>query len=431
MNGAEYSALLQVDGLSDDDLRTAASVVEWLVAVVSSRRALRERFLKGCSALPFGISRRLRTLSLFSRRVSEKPSESEKLRAEPPASLPAEAGLDDALDSLGAVLNALGRVSFDIDGEPQDAVRSTFERWAQHVLVGSAVSSEGAGGGQKRDWGGLRRFVLAHRKREVGYVVKALDDLRSAVFAFTSAFSRVLGEDDKGDAAVKAQLSRLESATKTTDTTAVTREALATVRVVNESIERRAERHRAELGELAQHVRKLSRELEHAKQVGATDGLTRVPNRACFDEYLSRTVALAALSSGDVYLMMVDVDHFKAKNDTFGHAGGDVALKAIADRLSRTFPRRGDLVARYGGDEFAVVLRDLRVDEARLLAERLVAGVRTTEATHAGKPIKLTVSVGLAPRRDGDAPESWIARADSALYAAKEAGRDRWAERLE
>ena len=95
--------------------------------------------------------------------------------------------------------------------------------------------------------------------------------------------------------------------------------------------------------------------------------------------------------------MMVDVDHFKEANDTFGHGGGDVALKAVADTLSRTFPRRGDLVARYGGDEFAVVLRGLRVDEARLLAERLVTSVRSTVTTHAGRPMKLTVSVG-SPR---------------------------------
>jgi GGDEF domain-containing protein len=72
--------------------------------------------------------------------------------------------------------------------------------------------------------------------------------------------------------------------------------------------------------------------------------------------------------------MMVDVDRFKEVNDSFGHGGGDAALKAVADRQTRCFPRRGDLVARCGGDEFAVVLRDVRPEEARMLAERLVGG---------------------------------------------------------
>jgi diguanylate cyclase (GGDEF)-like protein len=340
---------------------------------------------------------------------------------------------DDALDLLGTILHTLGRVSFDVEDESQDAIRQTFERWAQHVLVGAratdAPDESGEHAGPKRDWAAVRRFVVSHRKREVAYVVKALGDLRNAVFAFTGAFSRVVGEDGKSDTVVKAQLARLEVAAKENNTTAITREALATVALVNDSIERRAQRHSAQLGELVAHVRQLNDQLERAKTAGSTDSLTRVPNRACFDEFLSRTVDLAALSSGAAYLMMVDVDHFKQTNDTLGHGAGDSALKAVADRLSRSFPRRGDLVARYGGDEFAVVLRDLRPDEARLLAERLVVAMRATTGEHLGKVVKVSVSVGLAPRREGDTALTWVARADAALYEAKQAGRDRWAER--
>ena len=324
-------------------------------------------------------------------------------------------------------------MSFDVDDDSQEEIHRTFERWAQHVLVGAKATDgpekSGEPAGPKRDWAAVRRFVIAHRKREVAYVVKALGDLRNAVFAFTGAFSRVVGEDGKSDLIVKSQLARLEVAAKENNTTAITREALATVALVNDSIERRAQRHSAQLGELVAHVRQLNDQLERAKTAGSTDSLTRVPNRACFDEFLSRTLDLAALSSGAAYLMMVDVDHFKQTNDTFGHGAGDIALKAVADRLSRTFPRRGDLVARYGGDEFAVVLRDLRPDEARLLAERLVVATRATTGEHLGNIVRVSISVGLAPQKEGDTPLTWIARADAALYEAKQAGRDRWAER--
>lgn len=366
-------------------------------------------------------------MSIFGRLASQKPPVSSPV---PSVRAPDDAADNPALDVLGQVLHTLGRFAFDVEDEDSDAVRQVFERWAQHVLVGAPVNPEGERPEEsgKRDWGGVRHFVQGHRRREVAYVVKSLDDLRRAVCVFTAAFTRVVGEDGKADAVVRAQLTRLEGATKDSDTAAITREALATVQVVGETIDRRAARLKAQLGELAAHVRQLSEQLQQAKLAGATDGLTRIPNRTCFDEFLARTVDLAAFSAGDVYLMMIDVDRFKQTNDSFGHGAGDAALKAVADRLSRSFPRRGDLVARYGGDEFAVVLRDVRPDEAKMLAERLVVAMRATAVEHLGKPLKLSVSVGLAPRKDGDTCETWIARADTALYRAKEAGRDRWAE---
>jgi diguanylate cyclase (GGDEF)-like protein len=328
------------------------------------------------------------------------------------------------------VLNTFGRVSFAIDDSGSEPVRVAFERWAQHVLVGAPLgdSKGGASATGKRDWGALKRFVTTHRQREVGYVVKSLEDLRGALCVFTAAFSRVVGEDGRGDVVVREQLARLEAAAKRQDTAAVAAEALLTVRVVGESIDRRSERHRAQVVELAGHVRQLSDQLQTAKKAGETDGLTQVPNRACFDEFLARTVDLAAFSTADVYLMMVDVDRFKQTNDALGHGAGDAALRAVADRLIRTFPRRGDLVARYGGDEFAVVVRDVRGDEARMLAERLVVAMRTTKAEHLGKQIPLSVSVGIAARKEADTCDTWIARADAALYRAKQEGRDRWLE---
>ncbi len=378
-------------------------------------------------------------MSIFGRRLSEtfrisgpsKPPSTARVASHPspPPSLPeASSSADDALDVLGMVLHTLGRVSFSIDDDGQTAVKHVFDRWAQHVLVGSPVNgdAERASATGRRDWGGLKRFVTSHRQREVAYVVKSLEDLRSALCLFTTAFSRVVGDDGKGDVVVRAQLLRLEEAARAKDTAAVTREALATVQVVGESIERRAERHRAELVELSTHVRKLSDQLDAAKKAGETDGLTRVPNRACFDEFLRHTVDLAAFAAGDAYLMMVDVDRFKHTNDTLGHGAGDAALKSVADRLIRTFPRRGDLVARYGGDEFAVIVRDVRPDEARMLAERLVVGMRGTKVEHGGKSIPITVSVGVARQHESESGEQWVTRADAALYRAKEEGRDRW-----
>ncbi len=138
-------------------------------------------------------------MSIFSRerrRVSEEPRGS--------GAFPTERGADTkddgaagALDTLASVLRTLGRVSFDLDDEPADSVKDTLERAAQHVLVGAPLQADGARAAVRRDWSGVGRVVLSHRRREVAYVVKALDDLRGAVRAFTTAFARVTADDGK------------------------------------------------------------------------------------------------------------------------------------------------------------------------------------------------------------------------------------------
>jgi len=357
------------------------------------------------------------------------PAASGEFRTTPVGKQEEEA--EAALDAMGAVLHLLGKASFDIGDETSDSIRKTFERWAQHVLIGAPVGEREEADpspGLKRDWGALRSFLAGHRKREVAYVVKAIGDFRTATWALIGAFARSMGEDGQSDATVKAQLGKLQEAAKSKDTDLLRREASNAVTLVGAALERRSARQRAQVGELAAHIRTLSVQLEEAKRSGQIDALTRAHNRACLDEYLARTTEIALVFAQPACLMMIDIDRFKAVNDTLGHTGGDAVLKAVADRLARIFPRRGDLVARFGGDEFAVVLRDIRLEEARTLAQRLVETVRATKVEHQGQSHGASISVGVAEWRMGDTRESWLARADKALYEAKRAGRDRWAE---
>ena len=145
--------------------------------------------------------------------------------------------------------------------------------------------------------------------------------------------------------------------------------------------------------------------LAHALAVARTDPLTGLPHRG----------ALAQAPPADAVLA-VDVDGLKATNDAHGHAAGDALLEAVADRLREAL-RRGDAVYRTGGDEFTVLLGQTDPEAARAIAERL------REAVTAGTAA--TVSIGVAIRRAGDTPEAVRERADTALYAAKAAGRDR------
>lgn len=171
----------------------------------------------------------------------------------------------------------------------------------------------------------------------------------------------------------------------------------------------------------------LRRSLGEAREQAETDGLTGIANRKRFD-YTMRGATKAATSDGEpLTLLMVDIDHFKRFNDTHGHQLGDQVLRLVARTLTDCV-RQGDLPARYGGEEFAVVLPRTTLSAGRPIAER----IRTTLAArkivrrNTGEELGgITISIGAALFRPGEAPAALIARADSALYAAKRQGRNR------
>ncbi|MBD5657424.1 MAG: GGDEF domain-containing protein [Candidatus Eremiobacteraeota bacterium] len=161
------------------------------------------------------------------------------------------------------------------------------------------------------------------------------------------------------------------------------------------------------------------------------DGLTGLANRRSFDEKLKAALVLAGRMKQPVALLMLDVDKFKTFNDNYGHQRGDEALQRVADCIRVALPRRSDLGARYGGEEFAAILPATGEADAVMIAERLRRLVVQMEVEHTGSAEGLlSVSIGISavdgPAGDVDAmAEALIARADAALYRAKEFGRNR------
>ncbi|MBS0392873.1 MAG: GGDEF domain-containing protein [Proteobacteria bacterium] len=156
------------------------------------------------------------------------------------------------------------------------------------------------------------------------------------------------------------------------------------------------------------------------------DGLTGLFNRRVLLLAARRDVAQAVRMHQPYSLMMMDIDHFKAVNDGHGHLGGDSALCHVADLL-RTRLRAQDMVGRYGGEEFLVLLPGTALHDAVVLAEVLRNAVEQSPATHEGQPIAVTLSIGVCGGRPQhvDAWDTLIRRADQALYTAKRAGRNR------
>ncbi|WP_082700417.1 sensor domain-containing diguanylate cyclase [Magnetospirillum sp. XM-1] len=175
----------------------------------------------------------------------------------------------------------------------------------------------------------------------------------------------------------------------------------------------------------------------HLRHLAMVDGLTGIANRRTFNETLGLEWRRAARSGTPLSLLMIDVDHFKAYNDHYGHQAGDECLRAVATALAATARRPGDLVARYGGEEFGVVLPGSTLAEAEALAEKMRLAVAALHLPHAASQTaaEVTISIGassLHPAPLSDASqgkpldtESLIANADTALYRAKTGGRNR------
>lgn len=164
-----------------------------------------------------------------------------------------------------------------------------------------------------------------------------------------------------------------------------------------------------------------------AQWLAMRDGLTGLYNRRSFTHHLERVLRLAQREQQPLALLLLDLDHFKAYNDSHGHPAGDEALRRIGQALEHFAARPLDMAARLGGEEFALLLHDSSPRHAQASAQALVHAVQALAIAHGASPVAevLTVSVGMALRRDGETPQAFYSRADRLLYEAKHSGRNR------
>ncbi|MFO0676857.1 MAG: GGDEF domain-containing protein [Polyangiaceae bacterium] len=342
-------------------------------------------------------------------------------------------GGTEAVDALSAVLRTLGE-HVVVANEDAKLNSERYDAWARHALIGVAppgVPARPTGTATesttRRDWSGLRRFVTGRRVEEKQFVARIVEDLRATVLFVVANTHQVALRNAKDHGVAQAQLDRLKAALRRNDMVAVREEATRVIDVVEGVFAKQRSAFRSERSAFVERIRTLGQQLETERQEGSLDSMTRLHNRASFDAYLERSVELSSFLNMPCLLLLVDIDNFKSVNDTHGHAVGDKTIRAIADTLSRTFPRRSDFVARFGGDEFAAILRDVRVENAKVLGDRLVRAIRETSVVDASVTVRPTASIGIAAPGCPEAASDWFRRADSALYRAKAAGRDRWA----
>lgn len=245
--------------------------------------------------------------------------------------------------------------------------------------------------------------------RELAAVSLAIADAQktSHVYGETLAVaSRSLGAVQDVDK-LKATVENLSTATQR-------------VQDENRALEARLAESSAEVGRLREH-------LEQVRKDATTDGLTNIANRKAFDHKLEKACAETHQSGKPLALAVLDIDHFKDFNDTWGHQTGDQVLRYVASVISR-HAARPRFCARYGGEEFAVIFQAETAADvyAALQAMRAEISSRILKRRSTGEDLgQISVSAGMAMLRPGEAPHGLIERADSALYASKRNGRNR------
>jgi diguanylate cyclase len=162
------------------------------------------------------------------------------------------------------------------------------------------------------------------------------------------------------------------------------------------------------------------------QRLSMTDSLTQVGNRAYFDHSLVTEHKRASRLKQPLALLLLDIDHFKAINDTYGHAAGDACLRALADYMRQKVQRAGDLLARYGGEEFVVLLINSTLGDALDLADEFRADIASLEIAFESRTLRITASIGVASAIPDMhfTPSQFVGDADRALYEAKDGGRN-------
>lgn len=219
---------------------------------------------------------------------------------------------------------------------------------------------------------------------------------------------------------VDAHQSRVENLSTTLHESDLSNSPPAIVDAVDQMIAAN-EVMRSQLAEAQAQIREQSQQLQSAEQKAQTDALTQIFNRGAFDEHLLRRHALGPTRAG--VLAVLDVDHFKKFNDTHGHRAGDEVLRVVSQLLDARLQPHG-MVARFGGEEFVMLLHDKTLAEAVELIEQTRVAIGTREVRFEGKCLKVNASVGIGALEPQQSPQEWLQRVDEALYRSKEVGRD-------
>ena len=256
------------------------------------------------------------------------------------------------------------------------------------------------------------------------------EDLNAFRDEFRDIVTNLHGKVGKSGEGISEYADELDQFSELLDSSDSIADMAGEVRKVIKDTRATEKAHRAlgeELANTVKEVASLRNELDQVRQESLTDALTGISNRKAFDNTIEEAMQEASETGEPLCVLIADIDHFKQFNDTHGHLVGDKVLRFVAGTLKRCLKGK-DMVARFGGEEFVVILPDTGLDGAKVVAEQIRKAVSSGKLKDQGSGEsygRLTISLGASKYIDGDATKDLLKRADDALYRAKDLGRDR------
>jgi diguanylate cyclase len=297
--------------------------------------------------------------------------------------IPKKEALSENLESLGAVVRKVTRPK-PINGLAKD-IEDFFSR--QHL--------------------------------EVSFLNTKNDTVKQIVLDLTETIQEITSTTGEFDHKMELSIEEIQSAGNVDDILALKDgiiKEIKKVRVCSQSIKK-------ELNEYRRTTKSLSSKLEQTEAKALVDALTNVLNRNAYNMKISQMIREFARVNETFCLMVIDIDHFKKFNDQYGHKAGDRVLRSVAASVQDSL-RASDLVFRYGGEEFVVILGGANLENASKLAEKVRQGVERDYYIDKEQKMKVTISIGVACVQPDETELSLFERADKALYVAKRKGRN-------
>jgi diguanylate cyclase len=321
-------------------------------------------------------------------------------------------------DVAAAMLGCVQALVLDLDECGAPALKAELAGFAGRLHAGgdSADLGDELASARKNtlEFAELERKHLATRDVELRNIIEVLSEGLTAVSAGAAAYHRKILDGG----------ARFEAASRLSDLQKMRATITHEVTALRNAVAERQAQESSTAAALRSEIDLLRVKVQREAQTARLDKLTRAANRTAFDEELVRRCELAATGGTAFALLMADVDHFKQINDTHGHQTGDRVLHALATFL-RDHTRADDTVARWGGEEFAVILPGASLRSAHGKAKDLVGDLAKTDWTiDQGKKLRFTISIGVTAWREADTPALVVERVDKALYAAKHGGRN-------
>ncbi len=322
------------------------------------------------------------------------------------------------LSAIRALLVFIKDFSLDLEEIDSDRFKQGIDELCD--LFTSEDNVKKIGSGFKKHKNNIPDYI----KRQEQYLKEREQEFRDIIDLMTRAMVTLDSDNQEFNEKIYAQSEKIEEITLLDDIRKIKVALAHEVEHTRQTIREKQDRENRQMEILAQKVEILNHELKKTKEESQKDGLTGINNRKTLDAYLRNLVERNNITRLPFSLLMIDIDDFKAINDTQGHQAGDRVLVSLTNKISG-FIRSDDFMGRYGGEEFVLILPGASLRNANKKAKQICKTISSTRFILNDIQLKLTISIGVSSFKKGDTALTVVERADKALYAAKRLGKDR------